>query len=141
MDPFIPCVVCVNRITQTEYKETVNGLEEMWATTVNTTYLLTGLLIPALTAARGQVVNCAAAGGTTVKLDLERAEEKEEKGDWPDAGQFRFAHAKRCQLMLTEHWGVLLQNMYVSADHKTPEVFPLRVHAMHPGTFCCIICV
>ncbi len=86
----------------------------------------------------GQVINVSAAGGTTVAFSMDLAQEKEELGEWIKNGNYRYALAKRVQLMLTEHWGKIINKKYMQTP-RLPEVYPFRVHSMHPGTS--LVCI
>jgi NAD(P)-dependent dehydrogenase (short-subunit alcohol dehydrogenase family) len=99
-----------------------DAMEVTWATAINQSFLLCGLLLPCLVLGKGTVVNVSAGGGTTIELDLSLI------GPNPNGEKFdglaRFACAKRAQIMLAELWATRLPGK---------PWLPVRVHSMHPG--------
>mmetsp|Transcript_30732 Transcript_30732/g.62002 ORF Transcript_30732/g.62002 Transcript_30732/m.62002 type:complete len:343 (+) Transcript_30732:8-1036(+) len=98
---------------------TSEGIETCLATTIGGTFLLCGLLMPALIrAAPSVVINVSSAGMYTAKTvvsDLQFAKAK--KFD----GLLQYARVKRAQVALSEMWAAKLAGTGVC------------VHAMHPG--------
>ena len=107
------------------------GLEAGMATALCGSYLLTGLLLPALLRGgaggvagaagadlpAGRVVNVSSGGGLTVRLDVADLQCERRAYD----GTVQYAHAKRAQMELTELWAARLRGSGVA------------VLAMHPG--------
>lgn len=108
------------------YEAGADGKESSMGTALGQTYLLTGLLLPALCAAGrtspSRVINVSSGGGLTVRLNPSylfwTSRRKEDYN-----GTLQYAYAKRAQMMLTELWARKL------ASARMPVV----VHAMHPG--------
>jgi len=97
---------------------TGSGTELTVASQVAAPYLLTGLLLPALTAgAPARVVQVCSGGMYTQKFDLDTLEMDADEYD----GTVAYARAKRAQLVLMHEW--------VRRMVGTGVVF----HAMHPG--------
>jgi dehydrogenase/reductase SDR family member 12 len=100
-----------------------DGLEAAWATAMGGSYLLTGLLLPALLAAApdggSRVVNLSSGGAYNVRLDLDDPQATGASRAYDGAEQY--AHSKRAQIMLTEAWAARLGGTGVA------------VAAMHPG--------
>jgi dehydrogenase/reductase SDR family member 12 len=101
------------------------GAEVGMAIALGGTYLLTGLLLPALVAAaaaskqRARVINVSSGGMYMVKAcpdDLDMA-----KGSFDGTAQY--CRAKRAQQVLTERW----------AERLAAADVPVDVHCMHPG--------
>ena len=93
---------------------TPDGMEASWATAINQSYMLTGLLLPALSPG-GRVINVSSGGGLCVKLDLDNIRPDSTSFD----GTLQYAYAKRAQMMLTEQWA------------KVPSTVTFA--SMHPG--------
>ena len=101
-----------------ERRHSADGLELGFATNVLGPFLLTGLLLPALGAgAPSRVVNVSSGGMYTAKLDAADLQLVHRDYDPP---RF-YAHAKRCEVVLTELWQERLAGTGVTA------------HSMHPG--------
>jgi len=120
---------------------TAEGLEAGMATALCGSYLLTGLLLPALlrgaagsgggaagggsggsggasaAAAAGRVVNVSSGGGLTVRLDADDLFGARRAYD----GTLQYAHAKRAQMELSAMWAARLKGSGVA------------VLVMHPG--------
>lgn len=102
---------------------TPGGVESGFATMAGGSWLLTGLLLPNLAAARpspGRVVHVSSGGGLTVKCDVGDLQCERRKYD----GTLQYAHVKRAQIMLSDWWAQRL-----AADCKGLVVS----HVMHPG--------
>jgi NAD(P)-dependent dehydrogenase (short-subunit alcohol dehydrogenase family) len=100
-----------------ERSHTPEGVELTFATNVAGPFLLTALLLPALRARRGRVVNVSSGGMYFTRLhgedlQLERREF--------DPSRF-YSHTKRCEVVLTELWQERLAGSGVTA------------HSVHPG--------
>ncbi|PPK61712.1 SDR family NAD(P)-dependent oxidoreductase [Actinokineospora auranticolor] len=97
--------------------ETPEGNETTLATHVLGPFLLTGLLRPALAAARGRVVFVSSGGMYTAKLRSDDPQYRE--GEY--AGAKAYARTKRMQVVLAEQWAARLADDGVT------------VHSTHPG--------
>ncbi len=100
-----------------ERQETPEGNEVALATHVLGPFLLTGLLRPALAAARGRVVFVTSGGMYAAKLHAEDPQYRE--GEY--AGGKAYARTKRMQVVLAEQWG----------ERLAPD--GVTVHSTHPG--------
>lgn len=100
-----------------ERTETADGNEVALATHVFGPFLLTGLLRPALAAARGRVVFVTSGGMYTSGLRVDDPQYAE--GDY--SGTRAYARTKRMQVVLAEQWAARLDSDGVV------------VHSMHPG--------
>lgn len=108
---------------------TREGYEVGMATALLQSYLLSGLLMPALALAGrqrsntsgspGRVINVSSGGGLTVRLDVDDLNCEKRKYD----GMLQYAHAKRAQMMLTDHW----------ATTAASAAAPVIINSMHPG--------
>ena len=93
-----------------------DGIELSFATNVLGPFLLTAVLIPALTASpAGRVINVSSGGMYTQRLHADDLQF--EQGSY--SGAVAYARAKRAQVVLTELWA-----------RRLPA---LGFHAMHPG--------
>lgn len=120
-----------------KYEETQGGLEVSMATALAQSYLLTGMLMPALAAggragagsgpnkpSPSRVIHVSSGGGLTVKGhpgDLYWTSKPKEAYN----GTLQYAYAKRAQMMLTEAWAEKAR----AAGLSTTVVS----HCMHPG--------
>ncbi|EKX41510.1 hypothetical protein GUITHDRAFT_95998, partial [Guillardia theta CCMP2712] len=105
-------------ILPTERETTVDGLESCMATALGGSFLLTGLLLPALKNAKPSVVvNVTSAGMYLAKTDVDDLEMKKRKFD----GFLQYCRAKRAQVELSEIWSEKLGGSGIS------------FHSMHPG--------
>lgn len=101
-----------------ERARSADGFELTFATNVLGPFLLTGLLLPALQAARpARIVNVSSGGMYTAKLDA--ADPQLERREY-DPPRF-YAHSKRCEVILTRLWQRRLTGTGISA------------HSTHPG--------
>ena len=98
--------------------ETSEKIEMTLATDLLSPYLLTRLLLPALSAAgAGRIINVASGGMYTQGVRVDDLQHRNEPYDGPTA----YARAKRALVILTEIWARQLAPLGIS------------VHAMHPG--------
>jgi dehydrogenase/reductase SDR family protein 12 len=112
-----------------EHSLTSEGLEPSWATAALQSFLLTGLLLPAL--ARGaaaapagrspgaRVVHVSSGGGLTVRLDVADPQALQRAAAFD--GALQYAHAKRAQMMLAARWAPLAAAKGIGS------------YSMHPG--------
>jgi NAD(P)-dependent dehydrogenase (short-subunit alcohol dehydrogenase family) len=100
-----------------ERTHTPEGVELTFATNVVGPFQLTALLLPALQAAGGRIVNVSSGGMYTAKLDGDDLQL--ELRDF-DPSRF-YAHTKRCEVVLTELWQERISGTGMTA------------HSMHPG--------
>ena len=99
-------------------EHTSDGIELTFATNVLGPFLLTGLLLPALTAAApARVITVSSGGMYTARLHPDDPQLERSKFDGP---RF-YAHAKRAEVVLNRVW---------SEHHAADEI---AFHAMHPG--------
>jgi len=93
-----------------------DGNEISMTSALTGTYLLTTLLLPALTLAKNpRVINVSSGGGLTVKLDVDDLNCSKRSYD----GTEQYAHAKRAQMHLSELFA-----------RKNPSI---SFYSMHPG--------
>lgn len=98
-----------------EHGTSVDGHERALAINLLCPWLLTGLLLPALAAARGRVINVSSGGMYLQPLRLDDMQFLNEPYD----GSKAYARAKRALVSVTEHWA-----------QQHPEIF---FSSMHPG--------
>ncbi|GLZ43103.1 SDR family NAD(P)-dependent oxidoreductase [Actinokineospora sp. NBRC 105648] len=98
-------------------QETPEGNEMTLATHVLGPFLLTGLLRPALAAAKGRVIFVTSGGMYAARLHSDDPQYR--KGDY--SGSKAYARTKRMQVVLAEQWAQRLADDGVS------------VHSTHPG--------
>jgi dehydrogenase/reductase SDR family protein 12 len=114
-----------------ERELTADGLEASWATAMLQSYLLTGLLMPALLRAGAspgasgrappaRVIHVSSGGGLTVRCDVAGIHAAAGLGGARFDGTLQYAHSKRAQMLLAQAW----------AARAPPQV---AVAAMHPG--------
>ena len=95
-----------------------DGIELTLATNVIGPFLLTGLLVPLLSAsAPSRVINVSSGGMYSQRLDV--GDLQSQRGDFE--GTRAYAQTKRAEVVLTELWGERLRSRGVV------------VHSMHPG--------
>lgn len=97
-----------------------DNMEASWATAINQSYLLTGLMLPSLVRAgpnQARIVHVSSGGGLNVKMDLDDPFSERRAYD----GTFQYALAKRMQIELADMW----------ADRL--EKAGIFVCSMHPG--------
>jgi len=99
----------------------VDGIELTLATNVIGPFLLTQLLVPALSAGAGGgggvIINVSSAGMYTQRIHVDDLQMEREEFN----GVTAYARAKRAEVILTELWAARLADRGIS------------VHAMHPG--------
>jgi NAD(P)-dependent dehydrogenase (short-subunit alcohol dehydrogenase family) len=101
-----------------ERTRTDEGFELGFATNVLGPFLLTGLLLESLRrGAPSRIINVSSGGMYTQRLHADDLQLDRRDYDPPAF----YAHAKRCQVILTELWAERLQGSAVG------------VHSMHPG--------
>ena len=100
-----------------ERAHTPEGVELTFATNVVGPFLLTALLLPALRARRGRIVNVSSGGMYTARLEADDLQLEDREYD---PARF-YAHTKRCEVVLGELWQERLAGSGITA------------HSMHPG--------
>jgi dehydrogenase/reductase SDR family member 12 len=98
-----------------EHGATAEGHERALAINLLCPWLLTNLLMPALSEAKGRVINVSSGGMYLQPLKLADMQFLNESYD----GSKAYARAKRALVAITEHWG-----------EQHPEIF---FSSMHPG--------
>jgi len=105
-------------VLPTERQRTPEGFELAFATNVLSPFLLTNLLVPALSRARpSRIITVTSGGMYTRRLDVEDLQLERREFDGPTF----YAHTKRAEVILTELWAERLASLGITA------------HAMHPG--------
>lgn len=102
-------------------EETPAGVETTLATTINQSFLLTGLMMPALARSDrkpARIIHVASGGQYTMALDLA---DPQAKGARKYDGPQQYAVAKRAQVMLAEMWAERVKGAGIV------------VNSMHPG--------
>eukprot|EP01138_Halocafeteria_seosinensis_P008293 gb/GECG01008474.1/.p1 GENE.gb/GECG01008474.1/~~gb/GECG01008474.1/.p1 ORF type:complete len:348 (+),score=38.04 gb/GECG01008474.1/:1-1044(+) len=98
-------------------KKSEQGIELSFATMVGGSFLLTGLLLPSLKAARpSHVINVSSGGMYTAKMDLGDVNFEKSKYD----ALFAYSNSKRAMVYLTELW-------------SRKVIDDVLFHSMHPG--------
>ena len=105
-----------------ERQTTADGFEVTVASQVLGPFLLTSLLLPALTAKQeARVLTMSSGGMYTAPLTVSRLQMSDSGSDDPYRGAEQYARAKRAQVTLTEMWAEKFAGSGV------------RFHSLHPG--------
>jgi dehydrogenase/reductase SDR family member 12 len=118
VEPQLDVLVNDAGVLPAERQRTDDGVELAFATNVLGPFLLTGLLVGALSRAdRARVINVSSGGMYTARLE---ADDPQLEGREFDGPSF-YAHTKRAEVALTEVWAERLAELGISC------------HSMHPG--------